>query len=279
MSVLNKLPPFANVVAGSTAIIPRVPMGLQTIRGILLESNTALTIAEMTRIKIRVGSKTIFDMTGTELDTINKYRNFTADSNYLYIPFSDLNARTITGEEVGGLDTSLFNQQVSMQVEVDISSTAGTGLSLDAYYDFDPPKAPASANKAITTVYLKTQQSIAGSGKYPIELPIGSSSGAQIKRIYTIGTNITQVEFKRDGILLLEEGTTAVLKYIQELAKRRDSQTNLHVVDFTLSNNQSLVVPTLRADGNLSTLDFRITTSAASSPVIIVELYAQVAQV
>lgn len=262
MGVLHKLPPFQNVGANQTAVLPNMPVGMTYDAIHFKLGGTAFTKAQMTNIRVRVQGKQIIDITGTHLDSVNQYMKRTANAAYLSLYFGDPNARTILGQMLGAVDTSRGIRDMS--IEVDIGGA--TAPTLEAWAELMPPKANDDPNRDIMRAVLKSTHAISAAGEFSQPIPLGSQAGASIKRLFAFHANITKLQVTRDGLWLLQEGEEPLLDYIANV-KTRTAQAGLIVYDPTVRDYMSERVPVLRQNQQPASFEFKFTTSGADTIV------------
>lgn len=278
MSKVLRLPPIQNVGANQTAILPQVPHGM-TYDALVLKLGGTFTKAQITGIRGRINGKLFMDATGTHIDEQNKNKKRVADAAYLAIHFNEPNARTITGEQIGSIDTS--SGVDTFDFEFDIG--AATSPTLEAYAIISPPKPVminglANPHKRTISALLKKAHSFAGAADNAVTLPMGSKLGGAIRRTFFHHTgNVTAVEVRKDGTYLQQTGTVALMEFIQgEL--NRTAQTNLAVFDPCFTDNQSDAVATLRNDGSPASFEFTVVTSGVDTVTSYTEMYSTIAR-
>lgn len=274
MSVLHKQPAFNNVVAGSTASITNLHQG-DVCEGLILKLGGTFTKAQIDGIRVKLGGKSIVDdLTGSQLDTVNKYMGRTDAAAYLAIHFADPNARTIDGEGIGGIDTSL--RYGSFSIEIDINAGA-IGPTLDCWM-LKRPAQIGKADRAIFKAYLKATQSISASGTYSLQPPLGSLAGNLINRLHMFHTNLTQVDVKKNGLDIWDDGEVGISQFLQN-ELNRTAQSGHFAYDPLFDNNQSNSVSTTRPDGMPAPLEFRAVLSGADTVVMVSEIYTSIDRV
>lgn len=291
--ILHKLTPFQNVAASVTAVHPNLPLGM-TYLGILLQrGGTTFTNAHLANIRISLDSKRIWDITGPHLLAQNNYHMSNLldwlvshvhvendsggptdaptaySSQYDLIPFADFNARTVGGEMLGAIDTSVGYRSFSMEIDLG----AATAPTLNAWAILGPPKAANDPNKLTIRTLLKRIESPAAAGEYNLEVPTGSRAGALIHRTFLHNTYVTKLQVLKDGLYLLQEGESALLSFLQAI-KHRNPQSGLTVYDPSPNDNQSESVSTLRSNGQVANFEFKGTVSQADTITIYNSLYA-----
>lgn len=267
MGILHKQPPFENVGANSTAILPRLDMG-ETCDTIILELGGTFTKTHLLGIRVMLGGKTIWDLTGLDLDDINKYMNRTTEATLLALHFADPNARTILGESIGGVDTSLGYS--SFGLEVDIGGA--TSPTLAAWMVKSRPKAADSPHRPMFRAFLKATESISAAGTYNLRAPVGSDMGNLLARLHLMHANITQFDVKKGGLELQGNGKNSVVQFLQN-ELNRTAQSGHLVYDPMFDNNQSNAVATVKPNGRPATMEFKATISGSDTIVVYSELY------
>lgn len=274
--IIHQLPPFQNVGANKTAVMPSVHSG-QTVVGIVLKlSGTTFTKSHLNQMRISFDGKQFVDnVSGNEIVAITDYENHGANAAFVYIPFGDLRAMTQRGQMMGAVDTSVPNIK-PMSMAVDIGGA--TAPVLEGWVILAPPKASDDPNKNTIRAFLKTTNTPTGAGTFPYPLPLGSKDGGLIHRIYHFHSNVSKISVKKDGLHILEEGEEAVLDFVYNLKDRAD-QAGLIVFDPTFTNAQTDSISTLRPNGQPATFDFRFTTTAADTIKSITSLYTTISNV
>lgn len=272
MSILKKLPAPLNVAASSTALINRIPLG-PTYDSIILQlGGTTFDASHISAIRVLLDNKLIWNITGPHLQDINDYMAFTANAAYVEIPFKDVNARTINGMMVGGLDTSLDYK--TFDIEVDIG--AATAPTLDAFAQISPPKpAPGPGEIDVRPIFralLKSVHTPNAAAEFDLPIPIGSQAGALIKQVHFFHSNITQIDVKKDGLYLQDKGTNAIVQYVQNRATRT-TQAGLIVFDPVVDDVQSQAISTVRPDGRKATFEWLATLSGADTVTAYSDVY------
>jgi len=286
--LLYKLPPFQNVVASSTAVLPNLPTGM-TYVGIVLKRGGTFTNAQLSNIRQRLDGKQFIDVTGPHLRAHHQYNNLSAVNNlgshvhventgasytqnadtaaptayagaYDFIPYGDLQARSIGGEMAGAIDTSIGYK--SFEMEVDIG--AATSPTLESWALVAPPKPADDPNKRTISTLLKATHSPAAAGEFSQPIPLGTRGGALIDKVYFHHANMTKLQVSKDGLWLVQEGEQALLDFVQGL-RNKTNQSGLIVFDPTFNNNNGETISTLRPDANPAVFEFKLTVSGSDT--------------
>lgn len=275
MPKLIKLPPIQNVGANQTAVLPQVPHGM-TYDSIVLALGGTFTKAQITGIRSRINGKQFVDITGSHLDAENQYKKKTADASYISMDFAERTARTVVGEQIGAVDTSIGVD--TFDFEFDIGGA--TSPTLDAYALISPPKpinigGQPNQNKRTISAILKKVHSLSGAADHNVTMPLGSRLGGLIKRVHMHHANVTAVEVRKDGTYLQQEGLIGLVSFVQDELNRA-AQSGHVCFDPTFTDNQSDAVSTIRGDGSPASFEFTITTSATDTVTSYTEMYTTI---
>lgn len=271
----HKLNPFQNVGANQTAVMPFVHSGMTVVGIIFKLGGTAFTIAQLTNIRMRYDGKQFVDITGSDLGEICQYENYGSSTSFLYLPFGDLQAKTQFGQMQGAIDTSITGMK-PLELEVDIGGA--TAPTLEAWVVLAPPKAANDPNKRTIRAYLKATHAIAAGGEFSQPIPVGSSGGSLIHRLYAFHSNVTKLQVTKDGLWLQQEGEEALLDYMQSLVNRTP-QAGLICFDPTFTDAQTDAIASLRPGGTQASFDWKFTVSAADTIRTYSSLYTTIDRV
>lgn len=274
--ILHKLPPFQNVGVAQTAVMPFMLTGMTVVGIIFKRGGAAFLSSDFENLRIRYDGKQFVDVTGTHLDSIDAYEKLGSLANYMVLMFGDLQAKTQQGQLIGAIDTSVPNVK-PMAMEVEIAATA-IAPTLEAWAILAPPKDINDPNKFTIRAYLKSINSIQAAGEFSLQIPLGSSRGALLHRLYNFHTNITKLQVTKDGLWLLQEGEAALLNYVYALTNRA-TQAGLIMYDPTSNDSQSDAIATLRPEGTPADFQFKFTASAADIVTSYVSLYTTIDRV
>ncbi|WP_299203313.1 major capsid protein P2 [uncultured Amphritea sp.] len=275
MSIPVKQPPFNNVVAGSTAIISRLDQG-ETCDALVLrlQGGTApgfTVAAHIDLIKVRLGNKTIAELTGAEIEKINKEKNRNTSDSLLVLHFSDPQARTIVGQQIGAIDTSVGYSSFSIEVKI---NAAAVDPVLDCWMLKSPPKMRDDQGyHLLFRSYLRGEQTYPAAKTYALDVPLGSDEGVLLHSMHLIGENdtCTQIDVKRDGLDIQDEGDRTVMEFIYG-EDRMTKQAGMFTYAPAFDGNQSKNLKTLRDNGKPAAFKFLGTFSGADNVVMISEV-------
>lgn len=231
--ILQKLPPFLNVVATGVATL-RIPRYAQTLTRLVLKLGGTFTKTMITDIKIKAGVRIVYNTTGLVLDAINTYKGLTANASYLTLDFTERDATGIVGREIGGYDLQTMDD---LTLEVTIAGATSPTLEATAY--FTPPQ-----NNPLIQKILSFQVATSASGKLAIPF---DPRGALIKRIHMkyAGTdwgastdgNINRLEVKKNGLVIFDQ--TCTDNRFAQNEYRKVPQSKYFVYDPIVDNNAS----------------------------------------
>jgi hypothetical protein len=273
MSFKLKLPPFENVVASQTAILPRLPRG-NMYDAIIFALGGGNTQANMSNIRLIVNGKTVWNIEGADLDLINNYDRLQDTATFLACMFSDLDMNGQVQSQLGALDTSRGVEEFS--IEVDLGAGVAPTLRADALVSPPSPKGDRFANMFKSV--LKATQAPAAAGQFNFPVPLGSRAGGFVRRVHFLHANITSLAVKRDGVNLMDDLVIADINYINGL-RHRTTQAGLVVFDPISESNPEDMVPTLRGDRAVANFEFLPTVSAADTVKTYTELLASLANI
>lgn len=263
--ILQPMPPFLNVVATGVATL-RVPKYAMTLTRLVLRlGGTTFTKAMITDIKVKIGPRTVYNITGPRLDAINAYKGVATGTNFLTLDFTE---RDMTGDvrpkEVGGYDLTTFADDVTVEVTI----AGATAPTLSAIAFMTPPQSNPLIQKLI---YVPASSSVAG--KFPVQL---FPKGALIKRVHffyggadwgaSSDGNMNRLEVKKSG-LVIWDAMCQEARFMQG-EYRKVPQSKLYVYDPIMDNNISGMVVTADA----ASMEFNTFLTAADTLNVYAEL-------
>lgn len=254
--IVKKNLPFFNVTATGVASL-ELEKGYTYHRIILKLGGTTFTKAMITRIVGKINGKIFYDITGSYLDAINKYKGIADDASYLTIDFTEPNAKTVGGMATGAIGTSQGVKSFTLEVTI----SGATAPTLESWAMVSEPK-PLGLIHGIVSHPV----TFSAAGKFPITLPHGPEAAHLIKRVHFFHSNMTSLEVKKNGLVIFEEMATAINEFIQE-EYGKAPQTGLYAYDPCINNDFSRVLDT----SNAQTLQFNTTVSAADTVNVYVE--------
>lgn len=256
----KKLPPFQNVLATGTAVLPDIPQGNVFEKITLKLGGTALTKAMLAAIRLTLGGKEIWSVTGAHLDDINEYYRLTANAAYLSLWFANPRGKNLAERMIGAIDTS--DRFSDFALEVDIAGA--TAPTLEAYSTEVAPIDEDKIYKGLIRTLTKGTHVAGAAQEHSLAINLGTKKGALVRGVHMFHANITQLQVTKDSYYLINKGVNAQVQFDQN-EFGRTTQAGLLSADFTLEDYDSLAVPTLRKDGAPAAFEFLATTSAADT--------------
>jgi len=244
MAILQLLPPFLNVTATGVATM-KLPKYANTVNRIVLQlGGTTFTKAMITDIKVKIGQRTVYNTTGTYLDAINKYKGIFDAANFLTIDFTERDAPSLDGKEIGGYDMTAWQDDMFLEITI----TGATAPTLSASAMLTAPQGQGAGEIIHKLLYLPASTNVGG--KFPINF---SPRSALVKRIHvfytgtdwtgvTVDGNVNRMEIKKNGLTVFDAMST-VARFIQQ-EYRKVPQSKHFAVDFITDNNQSAALIT-----------------------------------
>lgn len=233
------------VAPGQIATIRIAPEEF-TLVGLKLKlTGTTFTKAHIDKVRIKVGPRVIWDLTGDQLNKINNYKNSADSARYLRIDFTERDQAIFPVKEVGGLDLMTLIPIGEVFVEIYIAATAvAPAIAATGYFE-------QRQNNPVVLKMVPFQFVQSASGRFTLPL---NMRGALMKRVHLFfsGTawtaaangNVERVEVKKNGVVIFDQEDLDNRFDQQEF--KRVPQAGLYVVDFIVDNNSDAHVKTVR---------------------------------
>lgn len=262
-----QLEPFQNVSAAGTAICTTSRIWPNTLEyiAITLGGGVAPTKAQLTRVLVRLGSKPIWDVTGSEIASICLYEGRTATATVLILPFANWFARSIPEQYLGAVD---FGQVGVRDLTMEITIAGGTTPTVSAIAEVAPPKVLDPASNVLFRALLRTPLSPAGAATFaPQLINYGQAGGALLRRLFFFSAVVTALEIKRDGLDILEQIPLALINAVESESFPHAPQANIYTYDVIEDDIESKALTTIRKDskGNVSLIPQQILTSLSGA--------------
>lgn len=257
-----QLEPFQNVSAAGTGIMTTTRIWPNTLEYIVitLGGGVAPTKAQISRLLVRLGSKPIWDITGSEIASICAYENRTATATILILPFSNFDARSIAEQYLGAID---FGAVGVRDMTLEITLAGGTTPTLSAIAEVAPPKVLDPASNVLFRALLRNPIAPAAAATFlPLLLNYGQGGGALLRRLWFFSALVTALEIKRDGLDIYEQiplaTNNAILQELQNVP-----QANIFTYDLIEDRIESKALTTIRKDakGNVSLIPQQVLAS------------------
>ncbi|AVR96898.1 major capsid protein P2 [Pseudoduganella armeniaca] len=244
--MINKpLPQPLNIAPGQTAILT-VPTENLTLIGLqFVLTGTTFDKTKIDTIKVKVGSRVLWDLTYAQIQAINNYKNAADNTRYLFLDFAERDQAVFPIKEVGGLDLYALLKTGIVTVELKINGTAvAPKIDVVGWYE-------QAQGNPIVLKYVPFTAAFNSSGKFTLPLQF---KGAILKRLYvfysgtgwtgTTNGNVSRMECKKNSMLCHDEFCQDN-RFIQNHFKKVP-QPGLYVVDFIVDNNHDAQVTTAR---------------------------------
>lgn len=257
-----QLEPFQNVSAAGTALMTTTRIWPNTLEyvAITLGGGTPPTKAQISRLLIRLGSKPVWDITGSEIASICLYENRTATATVLILPFANFDARNVSEQYLGAVD---FGAVGVRDMTFEVTLAGGVTPTLSAIAEVAPPKVLDPASNVLFRALLRNPIAPAAAATFlPLLLNYGQAGGALLRRLWFFSALVTALEVKRDGLDIYEQIPLALNNAIlQEL--QNVPQANIFTYDLVEDRIESKSLTTIRKDakGNVSLIPQQILTS------------------
>lgn len=248
------LEPFQNVVATGQAQLTTQRIWPNTLEYIaLILGGTTFTKAMITNLQVRLGQKTVWYTTGTDVQTLNSYEGRTATATLLILAFANWFARTPKQQYLGAVDFGAIGVR---DLTVLVTISGATAPTLVAYAEVAPPKTLDPASNLLFRAIIQTPVAPPGATVFqPFLINMGQAGGALLRRLlFAQQTIVTAVEIKRDGLDIFEQIPVAVANAIQSEMFPHTPQASNFIVDEIEDDIESKALTSVRADskGNIS---------------------------
>jgi hypothetical protein len=234
-------------------------------RIVLALSGVAFTKTMLTRILGKINGKIFYDITGDQLDALNKYKGIFDAAGFLTIDFTEPRSATLGGQYAGAIGTAQGVNSLTFELTIG----AANAPILDSWSVVTEPMALGP----ITSI-MSYPVSIAAAGKFPVSIPFGPGTPRFVKRLLLFSTVVTQLSLKKNGMLIFEEVPTAVNEFEQKEYKLVP-QANLYIYDAIMNGDLSRVLelgaPARLGDGSLNpaaTQSFEIQPTVSGAGII-----------
>lgn len=261
-----QLEPFQNVSAAGTALMTTTRIWPNTLEyiAITLGGGVAPTKAQLTRILIRLGSKPIWDLTGSEIASICAYEGRTATATVLVLSFANWFARSIAEQYIGAID---FGQVGVRDMTFEVTIAGGTTPTLSAIAEVAPPKVLDQASNLLFRALLRNPIAPSAAATFlPLLLNYGQAGGALLRRLWFFSALVTALEIKRDGLDVYEQIPLALNNAILTENFPHTPQANIFVYDSIEDDIESKALTTIRKDskGVVSLIPMQILASLSA---------------
>lgn len=260
MSIEKQLNPFSNVVATGTAVLPIINQGMLFERIVLQRGGTTFNADMITAIRIVLGGKKIWEISGKHLMDLNEYYRETSGANEMNIWFADPRAKNRDDRLAGALDTVQPYSNFSMEVDI----SGATAPTLVAYAEQRSGSPKGARYKNLIRTITKSVHAPSAANEFSLAVPFGSAQGGYIRGVHLFHANVTKLQVVKDGFYLAENLANALNQAMQN-NHSRTTQAGMLSWDPMKSDLSDDLVPMLRADGNRANFELKATVSAADT--------------
>jgi hypothetical protein len=234
-----------NIAPGQTAILT-VPTEALTLTGLkFILTGTTFDKTKIDSVKVKLGTRTLWELTYAQINSINNYKNAADNAKYLYLDFVERDQAVFPVKEIGGLDLYALLSVGVVTVELKVNATAvAPSIAVTGYYE------QAQGNPVVLK-YVSFTAATNASGKFTLPVQF---KGAILKRLYLFFTgtawsaavdgNVQRVECKKNSMVFFDEYDTDN-RFIQ-LHYKKVPQAGMYVVDFIVDNNHDAQITTAR---------------------------------
>ena len=236
---------MVGVAPSSTASL-RIAAEASTLVGIKLNfGGTTMDSTHVSRIRLKIGPRVIWDLTGAQIAAINAYKNGNSNPKYLWIDFTERDQALFPIKEIGGIDLMavLSIGEVYLETFIDAGAVAPT-ITAQGYFE-------QSQGNAAIVKYVPFTFSTNAAGKFTLPL---SLRGSMLKRIWcgytgtnwtgTTNGNLSRLECKKNGLVFFDQMDLDAR--FDQAQFKKVPQSNFFVGDFIVDNNHNANVATMR---------------------------------
>lgn len=241
----KKLNQVQNVIAGQMASLRISPEDFTLVKIKLALSGTTFDKTKIDKIEVKIGAKTIWNITGAQLNKYNNYKNQADNAKYLTLDFTERDQSIFPVKQVGGLDLMSLLPVGEVYVHIYINATA-VAPRIDAVGYFE-----RTQDNPFVTKLLPYSWTQSASGRFTLPLQF---RGSLLKRVWLFynGTdwtgstngNIESVEVKKNSLTIHDQ--TCLDVRFDQAEYKKVPQSGLYVVDFIIDNNHDAHVQTIR---------------------------------
>lgn len=274
---LIKLESFENVGEDKTALCKTTRLYPHTLEYIAIVMGGTVTKANLEQVKVKFGTKTAWDVTGSQLNSINLYEGRTATATVLILPFANMRARHLEQQYLGAPD---FMAMGIRSVDLELKVNGATDpITFEAWASIAPPKLLSPSQNLLFRALIRQPLSYnAAVSEIPIPLNYGQAGGALLRRLYLFSNAVTELKIKRDGLDYFEEVTLALNNAIQD-EHGWDPQANIYTFNAIDDDNELKALTSIRDDGQGGSLvpqQFLLTLSGAATFDTVADVFTNI---
>jgi len=251
--ILKKLNSFTGVASDEQATL-KIDGG-PTIDELVLDTQGSVTTSDQIKlVSLVLNGEEIVRVTGPQLKMLENYKKLSADADKFVIPFTDITAKTLEGQQITGLVT-FPTDNIVLNVELGTITTP----KLKAYAKVSP------STPARHTIPILRQLSFTPDATGESDFST-MPRGAALRRVHWKG-DISAMRILKDGIEYMNAS-----KGILELNQRRlgqTPQTGYVHLDFIASHWNK--VDMFRTDDTVESLIFKPYVETVSAQTLLIE--------
>lgn len=253
--MINKpLQQAIGVAPGSVATIRIPPEALTLVGAKLIFGGTTFTKAHIDRVRVKVGARVIWDMTGAQINAVNNYKNGADSARTMLLDFIERTQAIFPVKEIGGLDLMALAAVGEVFLEIYIAAGA-VAPTLQATGYFEQQQGNPMVLKFVPFTFTTN-----ASGRFTLPLNL---RGALLKRLWIFysGTgwtgaangNVSRMEVKKNGVVMFDQYDLD--NRFDQVQYKKVPQAGLYVVDFIVDDNHDAQVTTIRNANGVQVYD------------------------
>lgn len=270
-----KLEAFENVGNNKTALCSTSRLWPNTLEYIALVLGGTFTKANISQIKVRFGTKIVWDITGAQLNSMNLFEGRPGTATVLILPFANSRARHLEQQYIGAPD---FGALGIRKVDIEVSVSGATDpITLEAWAEVAPPKLLTPAQNLLFRAMLR--QPLAPNAAlvdYPFAINYGQAGGSLLRRMHFFSALVTKLKIKRDGLDFFEDISLALNNAILD-ENGWDPQASIFTFNAAEDDNEMKSLTSIRNDGQGGSLvpqQILVTTSGAGAFDVVSDVFA-----
>lgn len=269
-----KLEQFENVQANGTAVLTTERLWPNTLEYLALVLGGTFTKAMITRLVIKFGQKVVWDVTGSQLLSINLFEGRPNTATVLICPFSNSRARHLEQQYIGAPD---FGAMGVRKVTIEVTIAGATAPTLAAWAEVAPPKLLSPAqNLLFRALFRQPLTPSAAVVDQAQQINYAQPGGALLRRMYFFSALVTKLKIKRDGLDYYEDIDLALNNAILD-ENGWDPQANIFTFNAVEDDNEMRALVSVRNDGKGGSLvpqQILMTTSGSGAFDVVSDVFA-----
>lgn len=254
MAINKPLQQAIGVAAGSIATIRIPPEALTLVGAKLILGGTTFDKTKIDKIRVKVGARVIWDITGAQINAINNYKGGADVARTLLLDFTERTQAIFPVKEVGGLDLMTLAAVGEIFLEITINAAA-VAPTIQAFGYFEQQQGNPMVLKLVPFTWTTN-----AAGRFTLPLNL---RGALVKRLWIFysGTgwtanangNCSRMEVKKNGVVMYDQYDLDAR--FDQVQYKKVPQAGLYVVDFIVDDNHDATVTTIRDQNGVQVYD------------------------